>query len=118
MESLHNEGSGVMPPFGDAELKAIRLGPLAAARLVIEASPSISEGLANEKAAALATIEKEVKSPDTTPQVASAFEAPLSEVERAVLSSGQLKSICSSCSDRPLRRPERWGHQTSPATAR
>jgi hypothetical protein len=83
-----DDANALRARYSDEEWKTIRLAPMAAAGLVMVASPSKGTGAAQEIAAGLAAIEGTKVLSDPTSLLSVAFDAPLSEAERAVFSSG------------------------------
>jgi hypothetical protein len=86
-----DDANALRARYSDQEWSTIRLAPMAAAGLVMAASPSKGTGAAQEIAAALASIEGTKVLSDPTSLLSVAFDAPLSEAERAAFSSGVTK---------------------------
>lgn len=74
--------------YSDKEWSTIRLAPMAAAGLVMAASPSKGSGAATELAAALASIQATKVLSDPVALLSVAFDAPLSEAERGAFAAG------------------------------
>jgi hypothetical protein len=77
-----DDANALRARYSDREWRTIRLAPMAAAGLVMAASPSKGTAAAQEVAAALASIEGTKALSDPTSLLSVAFDAPLSEEER------------------------------------
>jgi hypothetical protein len=86
-----DDANALRARYSDQEWRTIRLAPMAAAGLVMAASPSKGSAAAQEVAATLASIEGTKVLSDPTSLLSVAFDAPLSEAERAVFGSGVTK---------------------------
>lgn len=86
-----DDANALRARYSDREWSTIRLAPMAAAGLVMAASPSKGTGAAQEIAAALASIEGTKVLSDPVSLLSVAFDAPLSEAERAAFTSGVTK---------------------------